>query len=206
MKNFTRRAVTGISASLLLLVAISAAPAPSQARVVRRVYPEQPRYAFTPELYFTGRVGLFEPNDETDGLEGFSSGFFGGIGIGYRSAPYLAFEGEIDYYESEFDFVDLRVTPLIFNVRLIYPGAFVEPYLEGGAGIYFAEFDFGFDTDSGAGMGVHFGTGLDFRVSPGIILGLEFRWFFAEPDFSDVFFEDPDVGGFVFNFLLRAMF
>ncbi|NIO15524.1 MAG: hypothetical protein GTN70_00725, partial [Deltaproteobacteria bacterium] len=94
MKNFTRRAVTGISASLLLLVAISAAPAPSQARVVRRVYPEQPRYAFTPELYFTGRVGLFEPNDETDGLEGFSSGFFGGIGIGYRSAPYLAFEGE----------------------------------------------------------------------------------------------------------------
>lgn len=181
-------------------------------RVVRRVYPERPQYAFTPTPYAFGKVGIFNPNDENPpgGLDGFSSGFFGGFGLGYRSTPYLALEGEIDFYETEFDTDELRVTPILFNVRFIYPGPNVEPYLELGGGIYFAEFEFFngffFESDSAAGLGVHFGAGLDFKISPGIITGVEFRWFFAEPDFSDAFIEDPNVGGYSFNFLLRALF
>lgn len=184
----------------------------SEGRVVRRVYPEQPRSTFTPVPYFTGKIGIFNPNDENfpDGLEGFSSGVFSGFNIGYRSAPFFAIEGEVDYYESDFGPEDLRVIPVLFNARFIYPGGIFEPYIGGGAGIYFAEFEFFnglfFETDDGAGVGVHLGTGVDFQVSPGIILGFEFRWFFAEPDFSDDFGPDPDVGGFTFNFLLRTLF
>lgn len=206
MNNLTGKIRIIFTVVLIALFLISGKVPESEGRVVRRVYPEQPRYAFTPKPYFTGRAGIFIPNDETDGLDGFSSGFYGGIGLGYRSSPYLAFEGELNYYESEFDFIELRVVPLLFNVRFIYPGPFVEPYLQMGAGIYFAEFDFDIDTDSGAGLGIHFGTGLDFKVSPGFILGIEFRWFFVEPDFADVIPEDPNVGGAAVNFLLRTVF
>lgn len=212
MINLARKTGKCTLAAMAVLVMTVFVVPDGWGRVVRRVYPEQPRYAFTPAPYVYGKFGMFNPNDESfpDGLDGYSSGFFGGLGLGYRSTPFLAFEGEIDFYETDFGSEDLRVTPIVFNFRFIYPTPSVEPYLEAGVGIYLAEFEFfngfGIETDTGAGFGFHLGAGLDFKISPGIIAGIELRWFTAEPDFSDVFGPDPDVGGLAINFLLRALF
>lgn len=193
----------------MIVVVFSPYPSRCEGREVRRVYPEQPQ-AFSPRSYVTGKLGLFEPNSDSDGLKGFSSGIFVGGNLGYRATPYLAVEGEIDYYDSSFGNEDLWVVPFIFNARLIIPSRNLEPYFQGGAGIYFAEFEF-FDgfflfRDSAAGFGAHVGAGLDINVNPGIVAGLEFRWFYSKPDFSDAFGPDPNVGGFIFNFYLRGLF
>jgi hypothetical protein len=50
--------------------------------------------------YFFGRVGVFEPNTDTDGLKFFDSGMNFELGIGSRVSPILAVEGALGSYNT----------------------------------------------------------------------------------------------------------
>ncbi|RMG59418.1 MAG: hypothetical protein D6713_05465 [Deltaproteobacteria bacterium] len=207
---FPSHALIAVAAFLLVALA-SVHPPEAFGKVVRKSYPPEWSRGFTPGVYIAGKLGIFEPNDDEIGLAGFGTGAFTGGLIGFRFHPNVAIEGEVDYYESGVGSLDLLANPYIFNVRIIAPGVFVEPYLEGGVGIYFAELDFdlggGFvETDSGVGVGFHLGGGVDIRLGPGLALGTEVRWFTAKPDFRDIAGNDPDIGGVVVNMFLKVSF
>src|SRR5512134_2158957 len=55
--------------------------------------PPPPRHAVHGEPYFFGHVGFFEPNDSSQGLQGYDSGGSFDFGMGSRVSPALAIEG-----------------------------------------------------------------------------------------------------------------
>jgi hypothetical protein len=61
-----------------------------------------PRHAVHGQPYFFTHVGLFEPNDSTNGLDGYDAGGSFDVGIGSRVSPILALEGAVGGYDTTF--------------------------------------------------------------------------------------------------------
>jgi opacity protein-like surface antigen len=197
-----------ISIALVTIVSLGFFPLMGACSEVKSVYPPTEE-GYVPSIYVSWKLGLINPNDDGEGLKGFSSGEFTGGVLGARIRPHLAVELEGDYYETDLGSLVSRVRTSFANVIFLTTKGAFEPYLEGGLGFYFAEQDFLIspsfvETSSGAGFGVHLGGGLNFRLTPNITLGAEIRWMYGDVDFGGTI-GSRNMGGFAYTFLFGTV-
>lgn len=167
--------------------------------------PPPPRHAVHGQTYFFAHLGLFEPNDSVNGLQGYDSGGAFDVGIGSRVSPVLAIEGTFAAFGAENGPNEVSVAPLTFGVRFVVPHPVVEPYVGGGAGFYFASLDepsSGID-DSDTTIGGYGSIGVDAWLNPRIALNVEGKYHWAEPEFDSV---DVKVGGWTLSMGVRVSF
>ena len=179
----------------------------------RGVPPPPPRHALHSQPYFFGHIGFFEPNDDFDGLEGYDSGGAFDIGIGARVSPILAVDGTFGGYAAEVGPNEVTVLPLTVGLRLVFPNPFIEPYIGGGVGLYFADLEEPFSgiggiDDSDTTVGAYASFGVDMWLSPHIALSLEGKYHWAEPTFTDAsgIEFDVDVSGWTGTLGIRVAF
>lgn len=172
-----------------------------------------PQHAVYGQTYFFGHIGLFDPNNDANGLRGYDSGGAFDIGIGSRVTPYLAVEGAFGGYSADVGPNEVRVVPLTVGARLIIPHPVIEPYFGGGVGLYFAELQEPFSgvggiDDSDATFGGYFQAGVDAWLNPRLALNFEGKYHWAEPSFSDAVGNtfDVKVGGWQVGLGVRVSF
>ena len=164
-----------------------------------------PTHAVYGQPYIFGHLGLFEPNDSSDGLEGYDTGGAFDIGIGSRVSPLLAVDGTFGLHSSERGSDDVTVAPLTFGLRLILPSPVIEPYVGAGLGIYFTRLDepsTGLD-DSDTTFGGYGSLGVDAWLNPRMALNFEGKYHWVEPEFNGV---DVDVSGWTLSLGIRVSF
>ena len=188
-------------------------PPPAPARVV---YPPPPRYPHAGP-YFAGNIGIFEPNDYFEGLQGYDSDLAANLVIGSRVNPFVGVEAGVGYFAADVGSNEVSVVPVTFGLRLIVPHPVFEPYFGMGLGFYFAELDeppftppFNYigTNDSDTTIGGYFSLGLDLWLTPKAALNLEGRYQIAEPSFTTnagVPF-DLDVSGWTLTMGARLSF
>jgi hypothetical protein len=162
-----------------------------------------PTHAVYGQPYVFGHIGLFEPNDNSDGLEGYDTGWGFDIGIGSRVSPNLAVEGTFGAYGADRGSDEVAVVPLTIGARLILPAPVVEPYIGGGLGIYFASLDETGIDDSDTTFGGYGALGVDAWLNPRMALNFEGRYHWVEPEFDGF---DVDASGWMLSLGIRVSF
>lgn len=174
-----------------------------------------PTYSHHGETYLLLRGGVFEPNDDREGLRGYDSGWSFSAGIGSRLSPFFAVEAMAGAYGAEDGPDRIRVVPITVGGRFIVPNPFLEPYLGGGVGIYFADLrevavapDFSGIDDSSTALGGYLSMGVDAWLSPHTALNFEGAYHVADPSFESKAGNsfDVQVGGWRVNVGLRLEF
>ena len=164
-----------------------------------------PTHAVYGQTYLFGHLGLFEPNDDFDGLENYDTGGAFDIGIGSRVSANLAVDGTFGLHSADRGPDDVTVAPLTFGVRLILPSPIVEPYVGGGLGLYFTSLDepsSGINDDDTT-IGGYVSLGVDAWLNPRMALNFEGKYHFVEPEFDGV---DVDVSGWTIGLGVRVSF
>lgn len=169
-----------------------------------------PRHALYGQPYFFAHLGIFDPNDDADGLRGYEPGSTFDVGFGSRVAPMFAFEGAFGAYGSDDGSNEARVAPLTIGGRLILPHPFIEPYVGAGLGLYFSSLDepaSGID-DTRSDLGGYLSAGLDMWLNQRVALSFEGKYHFVEPTFQTNAGSDVDVNlsGWTLNLGVRVAF
>jgi hypothetical protein len=162
-----------------------------------------PQHAVYGQPYVFGHIGLFEPNDDRDGLEGYDTGSAFDVGFGSRVSPILAIEGTFGAYGSDRGSDEVVVVPVTLGGRLIIPAPVIEPYFGGGVGIYFADLEEPGIDDSDTAFGGYLSMGLDAWLNPRMALNFEGKYHWAEPEFDGF---DVDVSGWTLSLGVRVSF
>ncbi len=133
-------------------------------------------------------------------LDGFDSGFNGGISIGRLVAPGFAIEGGLGYFETKGEIVSpgidvrekFKVMPLTFSMKGQTFFQQFEPYVEAGIGVYFVKNEISGTeggnpvsrSDSDAQVGLHLGVGGNVNLTRQLFVGLEGRYLWLKTDTS----------------------
>ena len=180
----------------------------------RGAYAPPPRHAPFGRPYFFGRLGMFDPNNDTDGLSGYDVGTAFEFGFGSRVAPMFAFEGSFGAYGTDRGSNEVSVVPMTMGARLIIPNPFIEPYLGAGLGLYFSKLQedlrpgySGVD-DTSTDFGGYLSAGLDMWLNQRVALNFEGKYHFVEPNYYTNAGNNIDVNlsGWVVNFGVRVAF
>jgi hypothetical protein len=176
----------------------------------RGAYVPPPRHAQYGQPYFFAHLGIFEPNDEIDGLRGYDSGGNFDIGVGSRVSPLFALDGTFGGYGADRGSDEARVVPLTIGGRLIIPHPFIEPYVGAGLGLYFSSLDepvFGID-DTSTDLGGYLSLGADFWLNPRVALNFEGKYHWVDPTFEDDLGNSGhvDLSGWAVNLGVRVAF
>ncbi len=174
----------------------------------RSVPAPPPSHAVYGQPYVFGHIGLFEPNDNEPtrtggGLGGYDAGGAFDIGLGSRVTPYLAIDGTFGGHRAERGGDEADVVPLTIGVRVILPASVLEPYLGGGAGLYFAHLEEPGINDSDTTFGGYGSLGVDAWLTPRTALNFEGKYHWAKPTFDGI---DVDVSGWTVNIGVRVSF
>lgn len=173
-----------------------------------------PRHAQYGQPYFFAHLGIFDPNDDVDGLKGYDSGGHFELGVGSRVSPVFAIDGTLGAYGADRGSNEAAVVPLTIGGRLIIPHPFLEPYVGGGLGLYFTSIEeaatpgfTGID-DTSTDFGGYLSLGLDMWLNPRAALNFEGKYHWVTPTFqtlggSDI---DVDMGGWTVNLGVRIAF
>ena len=173
-----------------------------------------PRHAQHGQPYFFAHLGIFDPNNDFDGLEGYDSGGSFDFGVGSRVSPVFAVEGTIGGYGAERGPDEAVVVPLTIGGRLIIPHPFIEPYIGAGVGLYMSSLDerpgaisTGIDDDS-TDFGGYLSIGADFWLNPRVALNFEGKYHWVNPTFEDSIGQefDVDMSGWTANLGVRVSF
>lgn len=169
-----------------------------------------PRHAQYGQTYFFAHLGIFDPNNDFDGLEGYDSGGSFDLGFGSRVSPLFAVEGTFGGYAAERGPDEVTVVPLTIGGRLIIPHPFIEPYVGAGVGLYFSSLDeptTGID-DTSTDFGGYLSIGADFWLNPRVALNFEGKYHWVEPSFQISGGPDVDVNlsGWTANLGVRVSF
>ena len=165
----------------------------------RRVYAPPPRHALYGQPYFFGHLGIFDPNNDGDGLRGYEAGSTFDVGFGSRVAPIFAFEGAFGAYGTDDGSDEARVVPLTIGARLIIPHPFIEPYVGAGLGLYFSSLEenptpvFSGIDDTSSDFGGYLSAGLDMWLNQRVALNFEGKYHFVEPSFETNAGDEVDV-------------
>jgi opacity protein-like surface antigen len=179
-----------------------------------------PRHAQYGQPYFFAHLGLFDPNDDLDGLRGYDSGGHFELGVGSRVSPVFAVDGTFGAYGAERGSDEATVVPMTIGGRLIVPHPFIEPYVGAGLGLYFSSIDegpassargftsFSGIDDTSADFGGYLSAGLDMWLNPRVALNFEGKYHFVEPTFQTNAGNDVDVNlsGWTVNLGVRVAF
>jgi opacity protein-like surface antigen len=194
---------------IAILLALTATLVMSPAAFADRGYrggsAPPPRHAEFGEPYLFGHMGIFEPNNDYEGLDGFDSGSNVDIGIGSRVNENIAIEANLGRYHAEGPSpLDVTVYPLTFGARLILPQPVVEPYVGLGLGFYRSTFEAtGIGSNSDTNIGGYLSLGADAWLNPKIALNFEGKYHFDE---HSAFGTDFNVGGWTVNLGVRVGF
>ena len=174
------------------------------------VYAPPPRHAQYGQPYFFAHLGIFDPNNDLDGLRGYDSGGNFDIGVGSRVAPLFAIDGTFGGYGAERGSSEATVVPLTIGGRLIIPHPFIEPYVGAGLGLYFTSLDEpinGID-DTSSDFGGYLSIGADFWLNPRVALNIEGKYHWVDPTFENNLGNSVDVnmGGWTANLGVRVAF
>jgi opacity protein-like surface antigen len=176
-----------------------------------------PRHAQHGQPYFFAHLGIFDPDDDIDGLRGYDSGGHFELGIGSRVSPVFAIDGTFGAYSAERGPDEAAVVPLTIGGRLIIPHPFIEPYFGGGVGLYFARLKevprvgppaFSGIDESETNIGGYLSVGADLWLNPRMALNFEGKYHFVEPSFTSnagTSF-DVDLSGWTANLGVRVAF
>jgi hypothetical protein len=164
-----------------------------------------PRHAEFGEPYLFGHLGIFEPNDDFEGLEGFDSGYNVDFGLGSRVNENIAIEANIGRYQADGPFSSsVAVMPLTFGARLVLPQPVIEPYVGLGLGFYRVDLENDAGTsDSDTNLGGYLSLGADAWLNPKVALNFEGKYHIVESSF---FGQDVNVGGWTLNLGIRVGF
>lgn len=169
-----------------------------------------PRHAQYGQPYFFAHLGVFDPNNEPDGLRGYDSGMHFDLGIGSRVSPVFAVDGTFGGYSAEVGPNEAVVVPMTIGGRLIIPHPVLEPYIGGGLGIYFSSLKepVSLIDDSSADFGGYLSAGLDMWLNPRTALNFEGKYHWITPTFHSAGGPDFDVdmGGWTVNLGVRVAF
>lgn len=186
----------------------------------RAAEPAPYRHAVRGHGYFFTHLGIFDPNDDRDGLHGYDHGTNFDFGFGSRVAPMFAFEGTFGAYGADSGSREARVVPLTMGARLIIPTPFIEPYFGAGLGLYFTSLkedseasrrDFapfsGID-DTSSDFGGYLSAGVDMWLNQRVALNFEGKYHFVQPTFETNAGNDVDVNlsGWAANLGVRVSF
>jgi hypothetical protein len=193
----------------------SDAPPPPPPPPRRAAEVPRQRHAQQGEPYFFARLGAFDPNEDVDGLKGYDSGGNFELGIGSRISPVFAVEGTVGGYGSERGSDEATVVPLTIGGRFIIPNPFIEPYLGGGLGLYFASLQedprlpgFSGIDDENTEFGGYLSLGVDFWLNQRTALNFEGKYHWVDATFQSNAGTDFDVnmGGWTVNLGVRLSF
>jgi hypothetical protein len=175
------------------------------------------RHAQQGEPYFFAHLGVYDPNDETDGLKGYDSGVNFDLGIGSRISPVFAVEGTFGAFGAERGSDEATVVPVTIGGRFIVPNPFIEPYLGAGFGLYFSSLKedprvgppvFSGIDDTSTDFGGYLSLGADFWLNQRAALNVEGKYHWVTPTFRSNAGTDFDVdmGGWTVNLGVRLSF
>jgi hypothetical protein len=159
------RIVTVFAAAFCLLLASGAQAQPTG--------PFLPSYvSFSGGGYVPEGTDLDEANAD--------AGFAGLLNFGYMMNPFFGMQTDVGYFETSGDFnLQVSAIPIAVSFKLAIPIAFVEPYLLGGAGVYFCQTEYaGFD-DNTTEFAAHAAGGVNFNFGR-FQLGAEARYIWLE--------------------------
>jgi len=137
------------------------------------------------------KIGGYFP--QSSDLNNFDAGGNFEVGIGHRVAPGFAIEGNFGYFETKGTFnlpgigsVDetFKVMPLTLSLKGQAFFDRFEPYIEAGIGAYFIKDEIngsilgvsGSDSKNDTEIGLHFGIGGNYNITPQVFLGVEGRY------------------------------
>jgi opacity protein-like surface antigen len=159
---------------------------------------EEPRYKEYPPNYVALKPGAYFPLSHE--MEIFDNAFYGEMGFGHYFNRNFAVELGVGYTKPEASTsspgasasIDLTIVPVTLGVRGSIPSETIEPFATAGLGIYFTEFEGsvsgpGFRSsvsDNDQAFGAYFSLGANFNVSTNIYIGVEGKYFWAEPSFE----------------------
>jgi len=184
------------------------APPPPPPRRAAEAPP--PRHAQYGQPYFFAHLGIFDPNDDVDGLKGYDSGGHFELGVGSRVSPVFAIDGTFGAYGADLGSNEARVVPLTIGGRLIIPHPFIEPYLGAGLGLYATSLKDAFRgiDDSSTDFGGYMSLGLDMWLNPRAALNFEGKYHWVTPTYqlNNGANIDVDMGGWTVNLGVRVAF
>ena len=178
-------------------------PPPPAPRRAAEVPP--PRHSTYSAPYFFAHLGVYSPNDDSDGLFDYDAGGSFDFGLGSRLSPIFAVEGTFGGFSAERGEDDVTVVPLTLGARLIIPNPVVEPYLGGGFGLYFSSLDepsSGIDDDS-TDFGGYLSLGMDFWLTPRVAVNFEGKYHWIDAEYEGI---DVDLSGWIASLGVRVSF
>jgi opacity protein-like surface antigen len=162
-----------------------------------------PSFAAPPN-YVALKLGGYLP--QSDDMEEFDNSFYGELGFGHYFNQNWAVEMGVGYTKSTADIsassgstavsasMDITIIPITLGVKGSVPMGGFTPYATAGIGLYYTKADVsasvsGFGSGSASEndtpFGFYLGLGADFNIAPNVFLGLEGKYFWAEPTFFD---------------------
>jgi opacity protein-like surface antigen len=188
-----------VLATMMALAAAPAAWAQEEVRVdfkdpviLHTMAESLDRDRFGPE--FGIRAGYIKPRDADEGT------WFGGVQLRIPLATSLAIEGSIEFHSSDFDDGDVEVVQYPVQLTLLFylfPDSPFCPYLLGGFGWYYTRVSFddefgNSEDDTDNFFGGHLGVGVRFGIGKSLVLNVDVRYIFAEPNEEELEEEDFD--------------
>lgn len=182
----------------------------SSATVAPKV-PEKTQYKEFTHNTAALKLGGYLP--QASDVEEFDNSFYGELEFGHHFNNYIAIELGVGYTKprasvSFFDGftttsvdVELNIVPITLGLRGSMPMGAFEPFAIAGIGAYYTRFEAsvsatGIGSASGSendtAIGYFLGLGANFNVSPNAYIGLEGKYFWAEPSFEG---EDLKIDG-----------
>ena len=142
-----------------------------------------PVFAESPANYAAVKLGGYLP--QANDVEDFDDSLYGELAVGRYFHPNFAGEFGIGYTKSDGPAgADLTIMPVTLGVRGVLPMGSVEPFATLGLGLFYSEWEApGFSEDDTV-FGIYAGAGVNFNFTGNMFLGVEGRYFFAEPSFG----------------------
>ncbi|MFA6147736.1 MAG: outer membrane beta-barrel protein [bacterium] len=155
-------------------------------------------FAETPANYVVLKLGGYLP--QANDVEDFDNSFYGELAYGRYFHPNIAAEFGIGYTKSSgsgpADGVDLTIMPFTAAVKGVLPMGNFEPFATLGLGAFWAKAEgtdlVGSFDETDTVFGYFAGLGANYNFTGNMFLGVEGRYFFAEPSFGT---EDVKIDG-----------
>lgn len=161
-------------------------------------------YAELPKDYVAIKAGVYSPSSSHD-IDNFNAGnrthldsktgFAGEIAAGHYFLPMVALELGAGYFESKGSpnaqpgETKLQVVPVTATGKVLLPLGIFEPYGLFGIGAYITNLKVSNNTGTLGGStevtyGLHAGAGLNLNFQENMFVGLEGKYFWADPSFG----------------------
>lgn len=150
-----------------------------------------PVFAESPANYAEVKLGGYLP--QANDVEDFDNSLYGELAVGRYFHPNVAGELGIGYTKSDGPAGrDVTIMPVTAGVKGVLPMGNVEPFATLGVGMYYSEAEGpGFSEDDTV-FGFFAGAGVNFNFTGNMFLGVEGKYFFAEPSFGS---DDLEIDG-----------